>query len=128
MSAGYANGKSAPTVFYDKSTGGRCVVHGDEFTFLADEGEIKRMTGLMKQWYDIKVRAVLGGEEGDDEEVAILNRRLSWKNGVIEYEAKPKHAAVIIKEFGMNSQSKGLEAPVERETINDETDKVRMSR
>jgi hypothetical protein len=77
--AGYKAGTAAPTVFFNKETDGRCVVHGDDFTFLATEGEVRRMTKLMGEWYEIKVRGVLGGEQGDDEEVTILNRRLAWR-------------------------------------------------
>jgi hypothetical protein len=117
--AGYAKGKSAPTVFFNAKTGGRCVVHGDDFTFLADEAEVKRMTELMRRWYDIKVRGILGGEPGDDEELTILNRRISWRNGVIEYEADSKHAETIVKEMGLDKNSKGLDAPIERESSED---------
>lgn len=112
--AGYVAGKAAPTVFFNKATGGRCVVHGDDFTFLALEGEVKRMISLMSQWYDIKVRGVLGGQEGDTEEVTILNRRLSWRNGRIEYEADEKHVKTILEELGLEEGSNGLEVPVER--------------
>ena len=117
VGAGYARGKAAPTVFYNAVTSGRCVVHGDDFTFLTDEQEGQRMIKLMKQWYDIKVRAILGCEPGDDEEVTILNRRVSWKNGIIEYEADPKHAEVIAEGMGLQRDSKGLEAPIEREVV-----------
>ena len=69
----------------------RCVVHGDDFTFLALEAEIPKIIEIMKGWYDIKVRGILGGEPGDDEEVTILNRRMDWRHGVIEYEENTKH-------------------------------------
>ena len=62
-------------------------------------------------------RAMFGGEPADDEEVTILNRRVSWKNGVIEYEADPKHAEVIAEGMGLQRDSKGLEAPIERELV-----------
>ena len=113
--AGYRVGKAAPTVFYNKETDGRCVVHGDDFTFLVPEGEVRRMTSLMSEWYEINVRGVLGGEQGDDEEVTILNRRLAWRDGKIEYEADEKLAKTIIEELGLDESSKGLEAPIERD-------------
>jgi hypothetical protein len=113
--AGYKAGEAASTVFYNKETEGRCVVHGDDFTFVAPEGEIRRMTKLMGEWYEIKVRGLLGGEQGDDEEVTILNRRLAWRNGKIEYEADEKHAKTIIEELELDENSNGLEAPIERD-------------
>jgi len=32
---GFARGQSAPTVFFNAGDGVRCVVHGDDFTYLA---------------------------------------------------------------------------------------------
>ena len=118
--AGCEKGKSAPTVFFNKDTDSRCVVHGDDFTFLAYEAEIPNIIEKMQAWYDIKVRGVLGGQPGDDEEVTILNRRLTWRRGVIEYEADPKHVQAIIEDMGLTRESKGLEAPVEKEEVNEE--------
>jgi hypothetical protein len=60
---------------------------------------------------------MLGGENGDDEEVAILNRRLSWRDGMIEYEADAKHADIIIAEMGLEKDSKGVEAPIEKDVV-----------
>ena len=48
-------GKSAPTVFYNRDTSGRCVVHGDEFTFLELEGNIRKIIAGMEGWYEVKV-------------------------------------------------------------------------
>ena len=56
------------------------------------------------------MRGVLGGEQGDDEVVTILNRQLAWRDGKIEYEADEKHAKTIIEELGLDESSKGLEA------------------
>ena len=68
----------------------------------------------------------VGDEDGDDKELTILNRRISWKDGVIEYEADKKHVEVILEELGLEVDSKGLEAPMERskseDVDNEETD------
>ena len=120
--AGYKAGAVAPTVFFNKEMDGRCVAHGDDFTFLAPEGEVRRITKLMSEWCEIKVRGMLGGEQGDDEEVTILNRRLARRNGKIEYEADEKHVRTILEELGLDENSKGLEAPVERDTNQEEGD------
>ena len=37
--AGYIKGKAATTAFKNPSTGGQCVVHGDDFTFVAEEAD-----------------------------------------------------------------------------------------
>ena len=51
------------------------------------------------------------------QEITILNRRLSWKNKVIEYEADDKHAEIIVAEMGLNTDSKGLDVPFERKVV-----------
>ena len=68
QSEGYVRGKAAPTTFYNKEKDARCVVHGDDFTFLAEEAELRRMATLMAEWYEIKVRAILGPDAKDDKE------------------------------------------------------------
>ena len=113
-SVGFARGKSCPTVFYRASTGCRCVVHGDGFTFLSSEEEIGDLVRNFEKWYEIKVRGVLGGGKDDQHEITILNRHLRWKGMVIEHEADDKHAWEIVKEMGLEGESKGLEAPCEK--------------
>ena len=114
---GFARGKSAPTVFYNAVTLTRCVVHGDDFTFLGYDDDLKDVVEAMQHWYELKVRAVLGGEAGDDREVTILNRRLRWEGDTIEYEADLKHAQVICQELGLGESSRGLSCPIVKETI-----------
>ena len=53
-------GKAAPTTFYNVATGIGCVVDGDDSTSGGPRKDLERMTQLMKVWYAIEVRAVLG--------------------------------------------------------------------
>jgi hypothetical protein len=122
-SIGFKRGLAAPTVYYNMVTSCRCVVHGDDFTFLGTDVDIKEVICAMKRWYEIKVRGILGGEDGDDEEVTILNRRLSWRGNVIEYEADCKHAQVLVEEMGLEASSNGLESPTEREEVEEGADR-----
>ena len=55
-SVGYKRGIAAPTVFFNKSTGVRVVVHGDDFTMTGVDEELNKIEKLMGQWYEIKVR------------------------------------------------------------------------
>jgi len=116
-SIGFVRGKSATTVFFNPTTSTRCVVHGDDFTFLGYDIDLKDVAARMREWYEIKVRGTIGDEPGDDSEMTILNRRVEWKDGVITYEADSKHAKVIIEEMGVQDDSKGLEMPIEREEL-----------
>ena len=44
---GMLAGKSAPTVFFNEATGTRCVVHGDDLTFLGYAEDLQRMRSCM---------------------------------------------------------------------------------
>jgi hypothetical protein len=48
-----------------------------------------------------------------------LNRQLRWTGKTIEYEADEKHALEIVREMGLDSESKGLEAPYAKDEVND---------
>ena len=54
-----------------------------------------------KKYWIIKVRAILGPEQGDEKEVSILNRVVRWSSGVIEYEADPMHVKKLLRDMGM---------------------------
>jgi hypothetical protein len=71
------------------------VVHGDDFTFLAEEEELQRMSKLMAEWYEIKVRATMGPDPQDDKEVVILGRTVRWLEDRNEYEADDKYVKLI---------------------------------
>ena len=76
---GLAKGVANPTVFHNPVNDLRCVVHGDDFTFLGWEEDLEEMVKHLEKHYELKVRGVLGGEKGDDEEITILNRKVSWR-------------------------------------------------
>ena len=100
QSIGFERGKSAPTTFFRRSTGCRCVVHGDDFTFCGLGEDLRWIRGLMESWFEIKVRGVLGPDPGDQKEVTILGRKVVWGEGGITYEADPKHRELILECFG----------------------------
>ena len=90
--SGLIAGKSAPTVFFDPTCRLRCVVHGDDFTFLGWQEDLFRIRDAMKSFYELKVRGILGEGTGDCREIVILNRRLTWSPEGPTYEADPSHA------------------------------------
>ena len=61
------------------------MVHGDDFTFLGEDAHLREMIELMKEWYEITVRGILGGDDGDEKTMAILNRTLQWKTDKLIY-------------------------------------------
>ena len=49
--------------------------------------------------YEIKT-TVIGGEEGDERRVRVLNRLITWVPGTgVQYEADPRHAQVLHSVF-----------------------------
>eukprot|EP00975_Prorocentrum_lima_P046240 9670778-Prorocentrum_lima.AAC.1 len=60
----------------------------------------------MEEWYEIKVRAILGPEGRDDKEVVILGRIVRWTEQGIEYRADPKHRQIVLEYFGFSEDSK----------------------
>ena len=91
VSIGLARGKSNSTLFHRQSIGCRCVVHGDDFTFLCCWDHAEELFDKMSWWYDLKVRAVVGNDDGDDKEVTILNRTLKHTGAGLEYSGDSRH-------------------------------------
>ena len=52
--AGYKSGKASPCVFHCKLTGGRIVVHGDDFTILADQQVIRRVQQVLEEKLNLR--------------------------------------------------------------------------
>ena len=119
---GFERGRAAPTAFVNTTTGVRVVVWGDDFTFLGRERHLKNIAEEMAQWYDIKVRAVMGPCRDDDKEVRILNRVVKWERDKITYEADDKHVVKIMDELGFDDSTKSLDTPLAKDHDNDDGD------
>ena len=97
---GLKAGKSSSVVFCDVEREVRCVVHGDDFTFLAYEDDLERLRVAMSEAYLMTVRGVLGPDPKDQKEITILNRKLVWSEGGLTYEADANHARKILEDMG----------------------------
>jgi len=105
-------GKSAPTVMKHESKDIRCVVHGDDFTFIGPEDELKDIAKKMGEWYSIKMRGIIGPERHDLKKIDILNRTVEWdiERGIV-YRADRKHVQIIAKDMGIEMSSNGVDVP-----------------
>ena len=112
---GSRRGRAAPTAFVNLEKGVRLVVWGDDFTFLGRDRDLKEAAEQMKKWYEIKVRAMLGPEAGDDKDVRILGRVLKWEPDCLTYRADERHAMAIWAGLGLQPTSKGLDSPLLKE-------------
>ena len=88
------------------------MVWGNDFTFLGRDVDLRWVAKVMEQRYEIKVRAMLGPDAGDDKEVRILSRLVRWEKDRIVYEGGEKHSQVVIREMGLEEGSKGFDIPV----------------
>jgi len=70
----------------------------------------------MEESYELKMRAMIGDDFGDDREITILNRRIEWKDGCLHYEADTNHVSEILNYFNLSDESKTLVVPFVRET------------
>ena len=73
----------------------------------------------MKEWFEVKVRAVLGPDEGDDKEVSIWGRMVRWTEEGLEYEADPRHRKLVLEHFGFEEGGKGLATTGDKEKKDD---------
>jgi hypothetical protein len=119
---GFKKGAVAPTVIFCEEKNIRCVMHGDDFTFMGEKGNLMFVAKSMQEVYELKIRAVLGDEHDDDKEIAILNRMLTWMPGYLEYEADEKQVREILKYFDLDSTSKSLGAPSVKESSSEVTE------
>ena len=91
---GFIQGKSSPCVFHHPVRKLRCVVHGDDFTFLGCDDQLDFCTKMTQDRYEVKVTGSLGPDAKDDKTMTILKRSLEWKADGIHYEADPRHAEI----------------------------------
>ena len=92
----------------------RVFVHGDDFVSLGSETEIKWLHEKMASIYEVKVRGVVGPEDGDLKHMRILNRFITWHPWGVGYEADPRHAEKVIEEMGLG-RGKGVSTPIIKE-------------
>ena len=77
--------------FYHPERGISLAVHGDDFIFCGADKDLRWIRDLMKSWFEIKVRGIMGPDEGDVKEIIVLGRIVRWTHKGIEYEADPRH-------------------------------------
>ena len=115
LECGFKQGKSNPCVFHHVQQCMRAVVHGDDFTVLAAEGDLVRFRGKIAAILQVKFRARL--VRGVAGAVRILNRTAQVKDEGLEYEADQRHAEIICRDVGLQVNSNpvstaGVQSPV----------------
>ena len=112
---GFVRGVSTPVSFYHPEKDISLVVHGDDFTFVGEHEHLDWVTKHMKGWYQLKVRARLGPEKGDDKQAVLLGRIVRWHEWGISCEADPKYRKRVLEALGLVEGSKSISSPGVRE-------------
>lgn len=119
---GFKRGISNPCVFYRPSDQTRLVVHGDVFTFLLGiPNALDEMLSHFRQWWDNKLRGVLGDDTGNIKEIDILNRKLKWDGARLTLAADHRHREILCREMGIKENSKGVSIPCEDDNNPEDT-------
>ena len=116
---GFRRGRGAPTVFFNKDSGVRVVVHGDDFTVSGVKKGLEHLRDKMAEWYEIKDRGIMGSGRGEIREVKILGRTVRWTDEGIEYEADEKHRKELMKRTGLMEDSKAVVGPAVKDGKDD---------
>ena len=115
VDAGFKQGLACPNIYYHAERDIVIVNHGDDGHVLADDDGQAYVQKIMKDRYEVKVRAVLGTEPKDDKECTFLNRIVRINDeGDVEIEADPRHAAEIARTMGVSS-GKTVTTPIVKE-------------
>lgn len=119
---GFRQGTSNPCIFYHVDRNIRVFIHGDDYVASGSDLNLKWMAKEMPDKYECKVH-ILGPDIADESQVKNLNRMTTWhgkgKGPMITYEADPRHAEIIIREFGLQD-AKPLTTPVAKIEIESE--------
>ena len=111
---GFVVGKASPCNFVHNERKIALTVHGDDFTIIGNNMQLKWLGDKMRQRYELKMD-VLGPEVHCVQEVRILNRIIRWTKEGIEYEPDQRHAEKIVSDLGLE-KSRDVATPCVPET------------
>ena len=105
----------------------RCVVFGDDFTFMGQDSELRKIRLAMKEWFEVRDRGIMGSGTDDIKEIVILGRKLRYREWGLEYEADQKHRQILMSSFGFDSRSNGVRNLVQ-DKVDEGEDEIELSR
>ena len=103
-------------------------VHGDDFTWCGLEEALLWIQALMKSWFEIKVRAMLGPDDKDDKEMILLGRRVRCLEFKVEWEADPNHRRKVLEHFGKDDGTRALNCNGEKNLKDEDGDEEELSK
>ena len=70
----------------------------------------------MAAWFEIKVRGMLGPDDGDMKDAVLVGRIVRYTDEGIEFEAHSRHRQMVIEYVGLENGKKGLSVNGDKET------------
>ena len=107
---GFAQGSCSACVFYHSEKNMRAVARGDDFTVFGSRAELDWFREVIQRRMEVKFKSRLQRRRPGT--VRILNRIVTAANGGLEYEADQMHAEMLMKDVGLDEESRGVNAPV----------------
>ena len=98
-------GLSNPCVFHHPSRDIAIVVHGDDFTALADDEQLDWYEAQLQKSFEIKIGGRLGEGCQGPQEIRILNRIVSVTPEGLQYEADPRHCDLLSSSLNLAASS-----------------------
>jgi hypothetical protein len=104
VSIGFKHGKASPCLLYHQKRQIRALVHGGDYVAVAEPEDLKWLRERMKSVFEIHTK-VFGPDETEEEEkaISVLGRIIEWREDGVAYEADPRHAGKLIKEFNLEN-------------------------
>ena len=102
---GFDKGIGSPCAFYHKKKDLICVVHGDDFTILGWSNQLDWFWKEVQIKFEAKHRGRIGPDDGDEKEMRILNRIVTWTSEGIGYEGDQRHVEICIDNLGLMAES-----------------------
>ena len=103
---GFVRGTGYPCCYHHSGRSLWTMVHGDDYVTSGYDTDLRWLQGKFEGAYELKTQHIgpcaSGFSEGN-----VLNRVIRWGNGVLQLEADPRHAGLIVEQLGLDS-SKGL--------------------
>ena len=100
---GFAPGIGSPVLFVNATRDLKVSIHGDDITVLGFEDDLMWLYKQMGTRYEMKFGGLLGPDETDVQNVAILNRLVHYGPTATTFEADPRHVEIILNELNLTT-------------------------
>ena len=109
LELGFRQSVCQPCVYFHDARGMVAITHVDDFFITGIEEDLRWFHSSIADKFEVKAQ-MFGPDAGDSREVVFLGRRLTWGAAGLEYEADPKHARTLLKNWDLEA-SRSVSTP-----------------